>query len=149
MQKERNSILRSQGITLDASTRNPLYSQQNLLEVGSGRLAGGADAKQRIAVTASSLNVSGYTASGLMLLMQENEKKNNAWQSHQESETSKPPSREELIQRYKDSTFFSAGQVFGNGNGRLSTEVHDEVIRRNEARREKEAVMVLRKKTKL
>ena len=40
----------------------------------SGRLAGGADAEQRIAATASSLNVSGYTASGLMLLMQENEK---------------------------------------------------------------------------
>jgi hypothetical protein len=78
VQKERNSIVRSQGITLDASTRNALYSQQNLLKVGSGCLAGGADAEQRIATTASSLNVSGYTASGLMLLMQENEKKNNA-----------------------------------------------------------------------
>ncbi len=135
VQKERNSILRSRGITLDASTRNAFYSQQNLLEVGSGRLVGGADAEQRIATTASSLNVSGYAASGLMLSMQENEKKNNARRSHQEIETSKSPSREELIQRYKDSKFFLAGQVFGNGDGRLSTEVPDEVIRRNEARR--------------
>jgi hypothetical protein len=118
-------------------------------EVGSGRLAGGADAEQRIAITASSLNLSGYTASELMLLMQENEKKNNARRSHQESETSKPPSREEVIQRYKDSNNFTAGQVFGNGDGRLSTEVRDEVIRRNEARRDKEAAAVLRKKTRL
>ncbi len=35
------------------------------------------------------------------------------------------------------------------GNGRLGTEVRDEVIRRNEARREKEAAVVSRKKTKL
>ncbi len=81
--------------------------------------------------------------------MQENEKKNNARQSHQESETSKPPSREELIQRYEDSKFFLARKVFGNGDGCLSTEVCNEVIHRNEARREKEAAMVLRKKTML
>jgi hypothetical protein len=84
-----------------------------------------------------------------MLLMQENEKKNYARRSHQESKTSKPPSHEELIQQYKDSKFLSAGQVFGNGNGPLSTEVCNEVIHRNEARREKEAAVVSRKKTKL
>ena len=93
--------------------------------------------------------MTGFTASGLMSLMQDNEKKNNARRSHQESETSKPPSREELMLRYKESTFFSAGQVFGNGDGCLGTEVRDEVIRRNEARREKEAAVVSRKKTKL
>ena len=78
MQKERNTILRSQGITPNASTRNVLYSQQNLLKAGSGRLTGGADAAQRVAETASSLNMTGFTASGLILLMHENEKKNNA-----------------------------------------------------------------------
>ncbi len=41
------------------------------------------------------------------------------------------------------------GQVFGNGNGRLGVETRDEVIRRNEARKDKEAAVVLRKKTKL
>jgi hypothetical protein len=46
VQEERDSILWSWGITLDASARNVLYSQQNLLEVGSGHRAGGADAKQ-------------------------------------------------------------------------------------------------------
>ncbi len=46
VQKERDTILRSWGITPNASTRNVLYSQQNLLEAGSGRLTGGADAAQ-------------------------------------------------------------------------------------------------------
>ena len=46
VQEECDSILRSRGITLDAFARNVLYSQQTLLEVSSGRLAGGADAKQ-------------------------------------------------------------------------------------------------------
>ena len=50
---------------------------------------------------------------------------------------------------YKDSPFLTAVQVFGNGYGRLSTEVRNEVICRNEARKEKEAGVVPRKKMKL
>ena len=53
------------------------------------------------------------------------------------------------MKRHKDSPFLTAGQVFGNGNGRLGAEVRDEVIRRNEARKEKEAGVVSRKKMKL
>jgi len=41
------------------------------------------------------------------------------------------------------------GEIFGQGDGRLGTEVRDEVIRRNETRKEKEAAVVSRKKTKL
>ncbi len=63
-----------------------LYSQQNLLAVGSGHLAGGADAEKRIANTAASVNLSGYTASGIMSLMNKNVKKNQARRSHQEKE---------------------------------------------------------------
>jgi hypothetical protein len=84
-----------------------------------------------------------------MGLMNENEKKNNARRSHQESEATKTLSRQDLMKRYKDSPFLTAGQVFGNGNGRLSAEVRDEVICRNEARKEKEAGVVSRKKMKL
>ena len=43
----------------------------------------------------------------------------------------------------------TAGQVFGHGNSCLSAELWDEVIHRNEARREKEAAVILRKKMKL
>jgi hypothetical protein len=68
-------------------------------------------------------NILGLTASGIMSLMQENHQKN--------------------------SQFLTAGQVFGLGNGHLGKEVRDEVIRRNEARKEKEAGVVLRKKSKL
>ena len=116
VQEERDSILRSRGITLNRSTMSVLYSQQNLLAVGSGRLAGGADAKKRIANTAASVNLSGYTASGIMSLMNENVKKNQARRLHQEKEAAVDLSPEELRKRYKESSFLTAGQVFGHGN---------------------------------
>jgi len=84
-----------------------------------------------------------------MTLMHDSEKKNNARTSHNDSEASKLPTREELQKRYKDSQFLTSGQIFGQGDGRLGTEVRDEVIRRNETRKEKEAAVVSRKKTKL
>ncbi len=58
-------------------------------------------------------------------------------------------SPEELRKRYKESSFLTAGQVFGHGNGRLGEEVPDKVIRRNEAGKDKEAAVELRKKMKL
>jgi hypothetical protein len=54
-----------------------------------------------------------------------------------------------MSHRQFDSPFLTAGQVFGNGNGRLGVEVRDEVIRRNDARKEKEASVVSREKMKL
>jgi hypothetical protein len=53
------------------------------------------------------------------------------------------------MKRYKDSPFLMAGQVFGNGNGRLRAEVCEEVICRKDARKEKEAGIISRKKMKL
>ena len=149
VQEECDGILRSRGITLDHTTRSVLYSQQDLFAVGSGRLAGGADVGQQIANTVASVNLSGYTASGIMLLMNDNERKNKARRSHQESEAAVSLSPEELKKRYKESSFLTAGQVFGNGNGRLGVEARDEVICRNQARKDKEAAVVSRKKTKL
>ena len=40
-------------------------------------------------------------------------------------------------------------QVFGHGNGRLGEEVRDEVICRDEARKDKEAAVELRKEKQL
>ncbi len=76
-------------------------------------------------------------------------KRKKARRSHQESKTAVSLSPEELKKRYKESSFLTARQVFGNGNGRLGVEARDEVICRNEARKNKEAAVVLRKKTKL
>jgi hypothetical protein len=137
VQEERDGILWSRGITLDRTTRSVLYSQQDLFAVGSGRLAGGADAGQRIANTLASVNLSGYTASGIMPLMNDNERTNKAQRLYQESEAAVSLSPEELKKRYKESSFLTAGQVFGNGNGRLGVETRDKVIRRNEARKDK------------
>ncbi len=152
VQNECNIVLWGCGKTHNASvhiTTLTLYSKQNLFEVGSGHLAGGADAAQQITETANSLNVSGLTASGIMSLMQENNQKNNARRLHHECQATELSSADELRKQYKDSQFLTAGQVFGLGNGRLGKEVHDEVIRRNEARKEKEAGVVSREKSKL
>jgi hypothetical protein len=54
-----------------------------------------------------------------------------------------------MSHRQFDSPFLTAGQVFGNGNGRLGAEVCNEDICRNEARKEKGADIVSRKKMKL
>ncbi len=90
--------------------------------------------------------MSGFTASGLMKLMNKSEKKNNARQSHQESKAAKTLLHNNLMKQYKDSPFLTAGQVFGTGNGCLGAEVCNEVICRNEARKKKEAGIVSRKK---
>ena len=106
----------SRGITLNCSMRSVLYSQQNLLAVGSGCLAGGADAGQRIANTAASVNLSGYTAIRIMSLMNKNVKKNQARRSHQEKEAAVDLSPEELRGRDTRSPDKSSGMgMFGSG----------------------------------
>jgi hypothetical protein len=76
VQIEQNIVLQSHGLKPNASRYNTvIYSQKNLLEAGSGCLAGGADAAQQVAETASSLNVSLFTASELKTLLQENDAK--------------------------------------------------------------------------
>jgi hypothetical protein len=105
VQNERNIVLWSRGKPHNASahiTTLTLYSKQNLLEVGSGRLAGGADAVQQITETANSLNILGLTASGIMSLMQEKIQKNNARRLHHECQATEPPSADELRKQYKD-----------------------------------------------
>jgi hypothetical protein len=99
VQKECDAILQSRGITPNVSTRSVLNSQQNLLNAGSGCLSGGAYAAQWIAKTASILDLSGFTASGLMSSMYENEKKNNAQRSNHEIKAAKPLSCDYLMKR--------------------------------------------------
>ena len=84
-----------------------------------------------------------------MSLMNENVKKNQARRSHQEKEAAVDLSPEELRKRYKELSFLTAEQVFGHGNGWLGEEVRDEVIRRKEDRKDKEAAVESRKKMKL
>jgi hypothetical protein len=68
---------------------------------------------------------------------------------HHESQASEAPSQEDLKNHYKDSQFLMMGEIFGVGNGCLGKEVCDEVIRRNDARKEKEAAFIWREKNKL
>ena len=56
---------------------------------------------------------------------------------------------EELQNRYKEAKRFTTGALFGKGDGHLGPEVRDEVIRRNEARKNKETAKIRSNKTKL
>ena len=54
----------------------------------------------------------------------------------------------ELQARYKESSRFTSGKVFGKGNGVLNAAVRDEVINRRRAREAKEAEAVSNSKKK-
>ncbi len=73
------------------------------------------------------------SASSLMLSLsyQGKDEANNTQQSHHKSEAAKPLSCDDLMKRYKDTSYLMAGHVFGNGNGCLGAEVCNEVIHRN------------------
>ena len=124
VKKERALVLQSRGIDSDTSANVPV-SQRNLLETGSGRLAGGAAAAQEIAKAAQSLNLSGSTASDVMTLMQNAQSKTDGRNKHMAADaaTGNQPSTEELQKRYMEAKRFTAGTVFGVGNGELGTNV--------------------------
>ena len=58
-------------------------------------------------------------------------------------------SPEELKKRYAEAKRLTSGVAFGVGNGELGTHVRDEVIRRNELRKEKKVAAVAKKGQKL
>lgn len=67
VQKERAAVLQSRGAVSDISVHVP-SSQRNLLETGSGRLAGGAAAAQEVVEAAQTLNATGSAASDILTL---------------------------------------------------------------------------------
>ena len=147
VRKERSSILLDRGIASSQQARaHPL--EQNLLESGSGRIAGGEAASQAIAETAATLNYSGSTATHLMTLMQ-NQARRNEGVRRQNDENGAELTSDELKKRYKEARRMTAGMVFGEGNGHLGKEVRDEVVRRNQRRKEKAANVAASKKAAL
>ena len=73
-----------------------------------------------------------------MALMQNRVKKNEGvWKQNDENGTELSP--EEVKERYKEARHMTAGMVFGEGNRHLWKEVKDEVVRRNQRRKEKAA----------
>ena len=138
VQQERKRVLASRGINTASNTYVP-PSQLNLLETGSGQLAGGASAIQELARVTETLNFNGNTASDIMTLAQNNKNKSNGRREHMAGDAAagnKVP-LEELKRRYKEGTL-TTGKVFGKGDGQLGPVVRDEVLRRKAATEAKE-----------
>lgn len=150
IQKERTIVLKSRGITKSSALQVP-PTQRNLLESGSGQLAGGMSAAGEFVEAVNGLNYSGATASNIMKLMQNTEKRNEGRRQHmgEDAANKNQLSTEELQKRYRETTRFTTGTVFGKGNGILGTEVRDEVIRRNNAKKEHDANEKKNKQSKL
>ena len=147
VQKERLAVFECRGQSSDVIGRG-LATEWNLLESGSGFFAGGAAVTQQLAETIQSLNHNNATTSNIFSLVQNHAALNNG---RQDGATAEGPqlTSEELAQRYKDSRRLSAGEVFGNGDGRLGEEIRDAVVARNRAAAEREATKLSNNKTKL
>ena len=150
MKKTRTSVLRSRGINSDINARIP-SNQWNLLETGSGLLAGGSDAADQLARAAESVNLGGGTARDILTRMHQSQKKNDGRNKHmaEDAAVGNRISPEELKKRYAEAKRLTSGVAFGVGNGELGTQVRDEVIRRNKIRKEKEVAAVAKKGQKL
>jgi hypothetical protein len=85
---------------------------------------------------------------GKMSLVQKetalNEGRRNAYESGQPRKSS-----EELTKIYSDAKRVSAGTVFGNGDGRLGSEVRDTVVARNRAADERDAAKEAKNKARV
>ena len=144
VQAERAAILKSRGINLSTAVRMPA-TQRNLLETGSGHLAGGMASANEVAEGLCSLNFTSATANNIMSLMQSSKNQNEARMKEMTDGTS-PPSAEELKRRYAESKRMTSGTIFFKCDGILGTAVRDEVIQRNNLRRSKQRWMPSRTK---
>ena len=130
VQKERTLVLKSRGVSNSSDLLVP-PTQRNLLETGSGRLAGGMNNAGEFAEAINSLNYSGATASSIMNLMQNADKRNEGRRKNMADDVanSNQLTPEELKKRYQETKRFTTGTVFAKGNGMLGKEVRDKVIR--------------------
>ena len=147
VQAERALVLGSRGTASNVGAYVP-PNQMNLLETGSGCLAGGVAVRQELAQTIGSLNFNGSTASDLFSLAQITHNRDNGRRDHmaEDAAAQNQLTREELMRRYKEASRFTAGTVFGIGDGMLGPEVRDEVIRCNQARDARTATVTANKK---
>ena len=104
-----------------------LSHQVDLLSSGSGLLAGGHGASQRIVETIQNVNLNGATSTDIMTLMQNEQARNAGQLSSSAGRVRQTP--EELQETYSKLKRLTGGGVFRNGNGRLGEEIRDAVVR--------------------
>ena len=98
--------------------------------------AGGLAVADDFVQSVESLNYSGGTASDILTLVQNAKSKTEGRLAHMSGDAAAKNrvSPDELKKRYEVATRFTAGKVFGRGDGHLGKVVRDEVIRRNTAK---------------
>ena len=135
IQEQRSEVLLCRGVNLSANPRFVPPLQRDLLNTGSGRLAGGQTAESAFVESVESLNYSGGTASDIMSLAINANNRARGIQETMGGDAAQGNvlSTEELLSRYSGAKRFTAGIVFGVGNGHLGEEVMNEVIRRRAA----------------
>ena len=146
-QAERMAVLRSRGQASNLDGMG-IASQRDLLATGSGLLAGGAGASEQLQDTLRTVNLGNNTTEEIMSLIQNeaavNEGRRNAYTSGQTQVT-----REELTNIYSNAKRLTAGEVFGNGNGRLGPEIRDAVVARKQAADQHDAAKEAKNKARL
>ena len=113
--------------------------------------AGGLAVAEDFVRSVESLNYSGGTASDIMTLAQNTKSKTEGRLAHMSGDAAarNRVSPDELKKRYEAATRFTAGTVFGRGDGHLGEVVRDEVIRRNTAKINSDIASVEKKKKDL
>ena len=121
-------------------------NQIDLSTTGSGRLMGGASARNQINEIAGTLNTSGATASSLLTIIQGAKSRNDARRRNNEGHELR---RDEMLDRYRKTKKFTAGTVFFSGNGELDEDVLGEVQRQFDYRQANAAKIEKKKKSRL
>jgi hypothetical protein len=117
------------------------------LDVGSGLIAGGADATEALAETLHDLDHNNPTAANLFKLAQSAHNMAAGRMQHNTSHES--VTVEELKKRYKSARRLTSNVIFGSGDGMLGEYARDEAICRRQNRIEKMDAAIQKKKQDL
>jgi len=124
-----------------------LSTETNLLDVGSGLIAGGANATEALAKTLHDLNHNNPTATNIFKLVQTAH--NTAIGRMQHNTSHESVTVEELKKRYKSAPRLTKNVIFGSGDGMLGEYARDEAIRRRQDRIDKMDAAIQKKKQDL
>ena len=145
VQKERARILRSRGITSTAAVRAP-PTTVDLLETGSGLLAGGRAAGPALRSTIEGANLYSHDATEVFDIMHQQHKKEEGRRKHMSEEREKLTDKKVVNSRYADAKAFTASIAFGRGNGYLGPDAAAEVSRRNRAKEKRVKAQIQKQK---
>ena len=121
-----------------------MSTETNLLDVGSGLIAGGADATEALAETLHDLDHNNPTAANLFKLTQSAHNMASGRMQHNTSHESFTV--KELNKRYKSAKRLTSNVMFVSGDGMLGEYARDEAIHWRQNRIDKMDAVIQKKK---